>query len=65
MRDGNIVAKAHTGRDKGDDSLYGIGSVSKSFVAAIALILEQAGILSLDDTIGQYCRRSISGTGTG
>lgn len=35
-------------------SLYCIGSVSKSFVAALALILQQEGIIQLDDPIGEY-----------
>lgn len=34
--------------------LYCIGSVSKSFVAALALILQHEGILQLDDPIGKY-----------
>jgi D-alanyl-D-alanine carboxypeptidase len=35
-------------------SLYCVGSVSKSFVAALALILQQEGSIRLDDPVGKY-----------
>jgi CubicO group peptidase (beta-lactamase class C family) len=36
------------------DTLYGIGSVTKSFTVLAALLLEEAGKLSLDDPIDKY-----------
>lgn len=42
----------HTGGQAGPNSLYGIGSMTKSFVAVLALILEQESVLSLDDSVG-------------
>ena len=38
------------------DSLFLIGSQTKSFTAAAVLLLESAGILSLDDRIGRFLR---------
>mgnify|MGYP001178351489 CR=1 FL=1 len=36
------------------DHLMGMGSISKSFVSATLLLLHEDGLLSLDDSIGQY-----------
>lgn len=36
------------------DHLMGMGSISKSFVAATILLLMEDGLLTLDDSIGQY-----------
>lgn len=48
-----------TGRDAGDppigrDTLFHMGSTSKSFTAAVILKLEEAGKLTLDDTVGDW-----------
>ena len=48
-----------TGRSPSDgpvsqDTLFQMGSTSKSFTAAVTLKLEAAGTLSLDDTVGQW-----------
>lgn len=48
-----------TGRDPGDplidkDTLFGMGSTSKSFLAAVILKLEATGALSIEDRLGDW-----------
>ena len=38
----------------GDDTLFGIGSVTKQFTAAAALLLAEQGALSVNDTVSKY-----------
>lgn len=38
----------------GKDTLFAMGSTSKSFAAAVILTLEARGLLSLDDTVGRW-----------
>ncbi len=38
----------------GKDTLFAMGSTSKSFAAAIVLKLEAAGLLTIDDTVGTW-----------
>jgi D-alanyl-D-alanine carboxypeptidase len=38
----------------GDDALFGIGSVTKQFTAAAALLLAEQGKLSVDDKVAKY-----------
>lgn len=54
MIDGEITWQGKYGQYSKIDSLYCIGSISKSFVAVLALILEQEGKISLDDKVNIY-----------
>lgn len=42
------------GKNVGADSVFCIGSISKSFVAMLALILEQEGKLNFEDKVSKY-----------
>lgn len=48
------TGRADDDRPVDQDTLFQMGSTSKSFAAAIVLKLEAAGILSLDDAIGKW-----------
>jgi D-alanyl-D-alanine carboxypeptidase len=48
-RDGRAVLRSTYGDNISRNSVFGIGSISKSFVALLALMLEQDGRISLDD----------------
>lgn len=61
MPDGSLWQRASGLAEELPDSvamttahLMGMGSISKSFVAVTVLLLTEDGLLSLDDTIGQY-----------
>lgn len=48
------VGRAPTDAPVSQDTLFQMGSTSKSFAAAVILKLEAAGKLSLDDTVGRW-----------
>ena len=48
------VADPQTGTKTDIDSLFCVGSLSKQFVAASVLLLQERGMLSVDDTLGKY-----------
>ena len=61
LRDGEVVhgrgygmANLEYGIPIDTDSVFRIGSTSKQFTAACALLAEQQGLLGLDDTVGQW-----------
>lgn len=49
-----VIWRKDSGKSANKNNLYCIGSISKSFVAVLALILEQEGSISLTDTTGKY-----------
>jgi D-alanyl-D-alanine carboxypeptidase len=51
---GKMKWESRYGEFARSDSLYCIGSISKSFVAVLALILEEEGALCLDDEVGNF-----------
>ena len=53
VRDGEDVRELAKGEASVDDR-FRIGSVTKTFVAALALDLADRGILSLDDTVADF-----------
>ena len=48
------IADPQTGRQTTIDSLFCVGSLSKQFCAAAVLLLQERGMLSVDDTLGAY-----------
>ena len=48
------VSNLETGQATESDDLFNIGSISKSYTSAVILKLQEQGILSLDDTLGQW-----------
>jgi D-alanyl-D-alanine carboxypeptidase len=46
--------ESQSGEHAKKDSLYCIGSISKSFLAVLALILEEEGTIALDDTVNAF-----------
>lgn len=52
-KNGQIIRSINTSQEINRD-IFCIGSISKSFVALLALQLEKDGIIKLDDTIGKY-----------
>jgi D-alanyl-D-alanine carboxypeptidase len=53
LEDGQLLC-AYAGDGVGSSSLFCIGSISKSFVTALALLLQEEGKISLQDTVGDY-----------
>ncbi|MDD4494321.1 MAG: serine hydrolase [Eubacteriales bacterium] len=53
-QDGHTVWRAYHGEGTDKNSLFCIGSITKSFVAALTLILEKEGQISLEDKISDY-----------
>ena len=51
---------SHQGQPITQDMKFGIGSITKSFVATIILQLVEEGLLSLDNTIGDFITESYS-----
>ena len=52
-----FAGKTGHGADDGpvdQDTLFAMGSTSKSFAAAVILLLEAKGLLSIDDTVGTW-----------
>lgn len=54
LKKGYDMADREAKRANGADTLFDIGSVTKTFTAAGILRLEQDGKLSLDDTLGKF-----------
>ncbi|KNB50658.1 peptidase [Streptomyces caatingaensis] len=57
------VADITTGRPRGADERYRIGSITKSFVATVMLQLEAEGKLGLDDTVERWLPGAVRGHG--
>ncbi len=53
-RASGLAEQIPTQIDLTTDHLMGMGSISKSFVSATLLLMSEDGLLSLDDSIGQY-----------
>ncbi|HEV3484348.1 MAG TPA: serine hydrolase, partial [Vicinamibacterales bacterium] len=52
-RDGIVLNKAY-GRGLATDTIYDMGSITKSFTATAVLMLEDEGKLSVDDTLSKH-----------
>ena len=50
----NAYASLESERYNGKDQLYNIGGTTRQFTAAAILLLQEQGLLNLDDTIDQY-----------
>ena len=48
------VADVRTGEPVGHRTLWGIGSLTKSMVASVAMLLAKTGHLSLDDLVSRH-----------
>src|SRR5690606_36330728 len=48
------AANVETGEPMTIDTHTRVGSITKTFTGSAALLLEEAGLLSMDDTIEQY-----------
>jgi D-alanyl-D-alanine carboxypeptidase len=57
------VGDLRTGRPRGADDRYRIGSVTKTFVATVLLALEAEGRIDLDDTVEQWLPGLVRGGG--
>ncbi|GAA0613598.1 serine hydrolase domain-containing protein [Streptomyces crystallinus] len=57
------VADLRTGRERGSEDRYRIGSITKTFVATVVLQLEAEGRLSLDDTVDHWLPGVVRGNG--
>ncbi|MFJ1746241.1 serine hydrolase domain-containing protein [Streptomyces sp. NPDC088116] len=57
------VADRTTGRERGAQDRYRVGSITKTFVATVLLQLEAEGRLSLDDTVDSWLPGVVSGHG--
>ncbi|MGK5629473.1 serine hydrolase domain-containing protein [Streptomyces sp. URMC 123] len=57
------VGDLATGRPRGTDDRYRIGSVTKTFVATVLLQLEAEGRLDLDDTVDTWLPGAVRGNG--
>ncbi|WHM38716.1 serine hydrolase domain-containing protein [Streptomyces sp. BPTC-684] len=57
------VADLRTGRERQAEDRYRVGSITKTFVATVALQLEAEGRLSLDDTVEHWLPGVVRGNG--
>ncbi|MEV0718830.1 serine hydrolase domain-containing protein [Asanoa sp. NPDC050611] len=57
------VADTRTGRERQQHERFRIGSAAKTFTAAVVLLLEAEGKLSLDDTVEEWLPGLVRGNG--